>query len=433
MANQLKMAEVQAILSLARNGWSNRHIARQLGVHRETVGRHLRLAARGRFKPASTAPLGSGGGTDQTVGPEHHQATWREVIVQKLGMGLTAQRIPQDLCSDQGYTGSYYSVRWLVGSFHRWRRRRSVGWNARRVRSAGGLWPGAPLVGADGKRRSTWVFRIVLSHSRKGYSEAVHRQTTDDFLRCLENAFVHFGGLPRTLVIDNLRAAVTRADWFDPGSCPKVNCFARHYGIAILPTRPYTPRHKGKIERGIDYVKQNALKGRSFGSLAEENHHLLNWETQVADTRIHGTTKRQVKEVFESVEKPALLPMPAARFDLFQKHCGACSRWACGDQGSHYSVPPEFLGQRVSRSGMAGWCGCWMRRCIRSRFTSSVSPEPFPLWMPTSAAEDQRHRTGDPLAVARVECIGPHAAEWSQSMLNSRGIEGCACSWACCP
>ena len=110
MANQLKMAEVQAILALARGGWSNRHIARQLGVHRETVGRHLRLSAADHSKPAS-APLGSAGapiGSSSTAGP------WREVIVQKLEAGLTAQRIYQDLCGDQGYTGSYYSVRRLI-------------------------------------------------------------------------------------------------------------------------------------------------------------------------------------------------------------------------------------------------------------------------------------------------------------------------------
>jgi transposase len=90
---------------------------------------------------------------------------------------------------------------------------------------------GAPIVRPDGKRQATWVFRIVLSHSRKGYSEAVHRQTTDDFLRSLENAFVHFSGLPKTLVIDNLRAAVARADWFDSELSPKARSFAEHYGI----------------------------------------------------------------------------------------------------------------------------------------------------------------------------------------------------------
>ena len=115
---------------------------------------------------------------------------------------------------------------------------------------------------AEGKRQRTHVFRIVLSHSRKAYSEAVPRQTTDAFIGCLENAFHYFGGVPRTLVIDNLKAAVTKADWFNPELHPKITAFCQHYGTVVLPTKPYTPRHKGKVERGVDYVQENALKGR---------------------------------------------------------------------------------------------------------------------------------------------------------------------------
>ncbi len=317
MANQLKMAEVQAILALARGGWSNRHIARHLGVHRETVGRHLRavgfastLLPQDHSKPAS-APIGSEGfasgsggaplgSASAPVGLVSAASAWREVIVQKLEAGLTAQRIYQDLCSDHGYAGSYYSVRRLVKKLTA-----TMPAPFRRMECQPGaeaqvdFGRGAPIVGPDGRRKTTWVFRIVLSHSRKGYAEAVHRQTTDDFLRSLENAFACFGGVPRTLVIDNLRAAVSRADWFDPELCPKVRSFAEHYGVAVLPTKPYTPRHKGKIERGIGYVKSNALKGRTFASLADQNRHLQTWEATVADTRIHGTTRRQVKEVFE--------------------------------------------------------------------------------------------------------------------------------------
>jgi transposase len=123
------------------------------------------------------------------------------------------------------------------------------------------------VIQPDGKRRRTHVFRIVLSHSRKAYSEAVYRQTTEDFIRCMENAFHHFGGAPQTLVIDNLKAAVTKADWFDPELNPKIQSFCAHYDTVILPTRPRTPRHKGKIERGVDYVQDNALKRRTFTSL----------------------------------------------------------------------------------------------------------------------------------------------------------------------
>jgi len=177
MANQLKMAEVQAILALARGGWSNRHIARQLGVHRETVGRHVRLSSPDNSKPAS-APIGSEGApigsTALAAGGFVSAASpWREVILQKLEMGLTAQRIYQDLCSDHGYPGSYWSVRRLVKKLTA-----ALSAPFRRMECEPGaeaqvdFGRGAPIVGPDGKRKATWVFRIVLSHSRKGYAEA---------------------------------------------------------------------------------------------------------------------------------------------------------------------------------------------------------------------------------------------------------------------
>ena len=129
---------------------------------------------------------------------------------------------------------------------------------------------GAPIVKSDGTCRRPHVLRVVLSHSRKGYSEAVLQQTTEAFIRVLENAFWHMRGVPQTLVLDNLRAAVKNADWFDPEINPKVQSFCDHYGIVPLPCKPRMPRHKGKIERGIGYVKDNGLKGHRFSSLQEE-------------------------------------------------------------------------------------------------------------------------------------------------------------------
>ncbi|MEO8225403.1 MAG: IS21 family transposase [Gammaproteobacteria bacterium] len=352
---------------------------------------------------------------------------WREVIVQKLETGLTARRIYQDLWSDHGYTGSYYSVRRLVKKLAA-----AAPAPFRRMECEAGteaqvdFGRGAPIVTADGKRKSTWVFRIVLSHSRKGYAEAVHRQTTDDFLRCLENAFAHLGGVPRTLVIDNLRAAVARADWFDPELCPKVRSFAEHYGIAILPTKPYTPRHKGKIERGIGYVKSNALKGRTFTSLAEENQHLANWEATVADTRIHGTTRRQVKEVFETAEKPALLPLPASRFDLFHEALRSVHRDGHVEiKGAYYSVPAEFVGQQL----WARWDGRIVRLMDQKMRLVATHVQRPPGAFSTQDAHILPHKIsgiekGTSWLLRRVEYIGPHATQWAQAMLQNRGIEG---------
>src|SRR5262249_48794934 len=147
---------------------------------------------------------------------------------------LSSQRIYQDLVSEHGFAGSYYSVRRFVGRLGPRSElpvRRMECAPADEVQVDFGR--GAPVVEADGRRRSPHVFRVVLSHSRKGYSEAVPRQTTEVFLRAIENAFWHFGGVPRRVVLDNLKAAVKQADWFDPELNPKVQAFARHYGTVF--------------------------------------------------------------------------------------------------------------------------------------------------------------------------------------------------------
>ena len=172
-------------------------------------------------------------------------------------------------------------------------------------------------------------------------------QTTDDFLRALENAFRHFGGVPRTLVIDNLKAAVSHPDWFDPELTPKVQSFCQHYGTVILPTRPYTPRHKGKVESGVKYVKNNGLKGHSFGSLSAQQEHLQHWEATVADTRIHGTTKQQVRQQFEE-ERASLLPLPREPFANFHEARRKVHRDGHVEVAkAYYSVPPEYLGHEL--------------------------------------------------------------------------------------
>jgi len=178
---------------------------------------------------------------------------WRELIQAKLDQGLSAQRVWQDLSAEAAFTAGYDSVIRFVRRLTHTRP-----WPFRRLECGPGdegqadFGQGAPVITAEGKRKKTHLFRIVLSHSRKAYSETTYRQTTDDFLRALENAFWHFGGVPKVLVIDNLKAAVKQPDWYDPELVPKVAAFAAHYGVAILPTKPRMPRHKGKTERGID-------------------------------------------------------------------------------------------------------------------------------------------------------------------------------------
>ncbi len=181
---------------------------------------------------------GAAGNGDLPVRKSSECEPYRELIKAKLQQGLSAKRIHQDLVAEQHFPAKYHSVRRFVK-----RLGASEPLPFRRLECAPGeeaqvdFGTAAPIVEPDGKRRRPHVLRIVLSHSRKAYRDVVLRQTTDNFLMCLENAFWHFGGVPKTLVLDNLRAAVTNPDWFDPDINPKVRSFAEHYGIAILPTK----------------------------------------------------------------------------------------------------------------------------------------------------------------------------------------------------
>jgi transposase len=471
MANLLKMATIDAILTLYQREWSIRRIAKELGIHRDTVARQIRLheqtakparaslgsvavssadsepvpvAAGQGAEPASSAsavdgareakpatlleaPLGAPTPLPDSSRQPSLCEPWRPLILDKLAAGLTAQRIYQDLVRDHGFTAKYHSVRRFVQ-----RLSANQPLPFRRMECAAGaevqvdFGSGIPITGPDGTRRRTHVFRVVLSHSRKGYSEAVYRQTTETFLACLENAFAHFGGVTETIVIDNLKAGVLQPDWYDPELNPKLRSFADYYGVAILPTRPATPRHKGKIESGVGYVKNNALKGHVFHSLEEENRHLLDWETTVADQRIHGTIRQQVGKVFAEVERPVLRSLPVARFPFFHEAQRAVHRDGHIEVArAYYSVPPEYLSWTV-------WAR-WDERLVR---IFNTRMEQIALHIRQEPGHFSTHREhvapakisgverGTVWLLTQVRQLGPHCSCWAESMIAARGVEG---------
>jgi transposase len=447
MSNLLKVAMIDLIRSLHRQGLSQRQIASELGVNRETVARYLRQAAdtskpaiappgsevdEAESKPA-IAPPGSAPSQQAShgacrLGRRSDCEPWRDVISAKCNRGLSAQRIYQDLVTEHNFNGNYYSVRRFV--------RRLVPASElpfRRLECGPGdeaqvdFGTGGRIVEPNGKRRKSHLFRIVLSHSRKAYSEVVYRQTTDEFIRCLENAFRHFGGAPRRLIIDNLRAAVTKADWFDPELNPKVRSFGEHYGAVFLPTRPYTPRHKGKVERSIGYAQSNALKGRSFSSLEEQNRFLLEWELTVADKRIHGTTRRQVGKHFADAERQALLPLPLEPFPSFHEGRRTVHRDGHVEvKRAYYAVPPEYHARDV-------WVR-WDARLVRifndrmQPIATHVRKEPGCFSTPPeyiAAEKISGVERGAASLLRRVALrLGPKSAAWGEAMIQARGIEG---------
>ena len=455
--NQLKMNIQQTISTLSRGGWSQRRIAQELGIDRETVARYRRLARLVEEPNPAIPPAGSElvEGPNPAIvpsGPEVATAPsqapteppnpaispagskpgrvsqcepFTSFIQAGLDGGLSAQRIYQDLVSEQQFTGGYDSVKRFVRQLAQahplpFRRMESEPGQEAQVDFGQGAW-----VIEDGRRRRPHVLRVVLSHSRKGYTEAFWRQTTENFVRGLENTLRHFGGVVRTLVIDNLRAAGKKVDWFEPELNPKVVSFCEHYGTVILPTKPAMPRHKGKIEAGIKYVQANGLAGKQFVSLGAQNVHLAHWEETVADTRIHGTTRQQVRAHFLTVEKPKLLPLPASLFPVFSEAPRKIHRDGYAEvDKAYYSVPPEYVRRKV----WARWDAKIVRLFNERMEAIAVHVRQEPGKFKTDPAHIHDHKRtlierGAEWILDRCRLLGQGAGTWAENLYQQRGVE----------
>lgn len=437
MANQLTVQEQETIIHLAGLGWGIRRIARELKLSRNTVRNYLPKAGSAEL-PAQTDPLSITGSASVCLQTDPVSITgncgrrslcldYDAVIRAKAQAGLSAQRIYQDLQEELAFKGSYQSV----GRYVRKLRLNEPELILRIEVEPGeevqvDFGAGPLLVDDQNRKRRTWIFRLVLSYSRKAYSEGVLRQDTESFLRCIENAFRQFGGVSQTINLDNLKAAVLKADWADPELNAKLVDFARHYSTVILPCLPRTPEHKGKVESSIKYLKGNALAGRQFSSLAQLNEHLAQWERTVADQRIHGTTKRQVSELF-ALEKPRLGALPASLFACFREGPRIVHRDGYVEvEKSFYHVPVEYLRQQV-----------WVRFDAREVriFTKGRDGalEQIQLHRRLEPGKFTQHRgigggQGSLQAnleywLERASNLGSSCQRWAQTLVQNRGIE----------
>ncbi|MFH1593719.1 MAG: IS21 family transposase [Candidatus Omnitrophota bacterium] len=200
----------------------------------------------------------------------------------------------------------------------------------------------------NGKKRKTWVFNMRLSYSRLDYYEKVYDQRVETFIQCHERAFAYFGGSPGTVRIDNLKAAILEANFYEPIYHRLYLSFAEYYGFKIIPCRIYRPNDKGKVESGVKYVQCNFFLGRKFSIGDDVDTQLRYWLDHTCNKRIHGTTRKVPREVFDSEEKPKLKPLPLERFKMStvgtRKVYHDCHVFI---DYSYYSVPFEYVGKEV--------------------------------------------------------------------------------------
>jgi transposase len=385
VSNVLSEEKKQQVIALGRLGWSLRKIQKTTGVRRETAADYLKAAgiglrppgAWGRSTPAKPAnevtpdpqaskPASRGdevtpdSDSAKTVSapeskPDRRPSAsvcepFQEAIELGLSKGRNAKGIWQDLVDIHGFAGDYQSVKRFVRRF----RGQQSPEACAVIETAPGEesqvdYGSGPLVrdAHSGKYRRTRLFVLTLGYSRKSVRLLVFHSSSQTWAELHEKAFRRLGGVTRVVVLDNLREGVLKPDVYDPTVNPLYRDVLSHYGSVALACRVRDPDRKGKVESGVGHAKKTPLKGQRFESLEEAQTYLDHWEERWADTRIHGTTKRQVAAMFAE-EKPALLPLPVEPFRYYQYGQRTVNLDGCVEvNAAYYSAPPGWIGRVV--------------------------------------------------------------------------------------
>jgi transposase len=383
VSHVLSEEKKQQVIALGRLGWSLRKIQKTTGVRRETAADYLRAAgiglrppgAWGRSSPSKPAnevtpdPQPPKPANGAEVIPDSGAAVvsppavttnasagrsacepHRETIEAELSKGRNAKGIWQDLVDGCGFAGGYQCVK----RFIRQLRGKSSPEACAVIETAPGEesqvdYGSGPMVrdSGSGKYRRTRLFVLTLGYSRKAVRLLGFGSSSRIWAELHEKAFRRLGGVTRLVVLDNLREGVLKPDIYDPTLNPLYRDVLTHYGAAALTCRVNDPDRKGKVESGVGHAKKTPLKGKRFESLEEAQTYLDHWEERWADTRIHGTTKRQVSAMFAE-EKPALLPLPIEPFRYYQHGKRKVNLDGCVEvDAAYYSAPPGWIGQEI--------------------------------------------------------------------------------------
>lgn len=378
MSNVLSDSKRQQILALGRLGWSLREIEAATGVRRETSSGYLRVAGiavrprggrREAWPPPNPATTGAVStdpeaspplATPPPAGPPVRPGRaptasacepYREVIAGAVRRGRNAMAIWQDLVDQHGFDGRYASVRRFVSRL----RGAATPEPSGIIETAPGEeaqvdYGAGPMVRdpGHGKYRRTRLFVLTLGCSRKSVRLLCWRSSSQGWAELHEEAFRRLGGTPRVIVLDNLREGVLTPDVYDAQLNPLYRDVLAHYGVVALPCRVRDPDRKGKVEAGIGHTQRTPLKGLRFETMAAAQAYLDQWEARWADTRIHGTTKRQVSAMFAE-EQPHLQPLPVEPFRYYRFGTRSVHLDGCVEvEAAYYSVPPGWIGRQVA-------------------------------------------------------------------------------------
>lgn len=327
----LKWEEQMNIKFLVGQGHSIRQTAKLTGHSRNTVRRVLRETG---DQPRV-----------ETRGRKSKLADFKDYLRERsAATGLSGARLFEEL-RQMGFTGSASAVRRYLQSIKaaEFSPKATVRFETPPGEQAQVDWAEAGYyLDAEGVRRKVYAFVMVLSYSRMLFLEFVTDISTESLIECHQKAFAYFNGYPRRILYDNMKQIrLSPQEWN-----PLFQDFLSHYGIAAKTHRPYRARTKGKVERAVLYLRDGFLKGREFMDLADLRAQGSVWQEEVANNRVHATTREKLSELFK---KEGLIAIAGVNeYRLVYK----LTRKVSADgfvhyRGSRYSVDPQAVGKTV--------------------------------------------------------------------------------------
>jgi transposase len=360
MARKKNMTEYRDIIRRLKAGQSIRGIQRETGIHRTIIRKlHKRAVKRGWLEVS--APLPGNDELELCLDPPRREAQPLDAFRERIGAWVEKEYsyVVMHRLISREYECSEATVRRYVKKQFRKAAdavmvRPTVAGETMEV-DFGYL--GLTVDEKTGKRRKTYLFSGRLNHSRKTYRQIVFDQKQETFFMCHVRAFEYFGGVPRKVVPDNLKAAVIKASFESPLVNRVYHALAEYYGFLINPCLPYHPEHKGGVENDVKYVKKNFWpffceeqleKGRETPQATDIQDELDRWTREVAERRLIGGVGRTPVDLFETEEKPALMSLPASRWEqVTWAEAKVQENWRIQFQKAFYSVPYAYIGKQV--------------------------------------------------------------------------------------